>query len=168
MGTRRLTHLALYTAIALTVFVIEAQIPVPVPVPGVKWGLSNVVTLAALLFLGRRDTGLILASRIILGALVLGRPSALLFSAAGGLLAYLTMAFCIRLLPRSQIWVVSILGAMAHNTGQLFAAAIYLRSATVFAFAPTLIISAIVTGCLTGLIALRLLRYEKWLRGTDT
>ena len=168
MGTRRLTHLALYTAIALTVFVIEAQIPVPVPVPGVKWGLSNVVTLAALLFLGRRSAGLILASRIMLGALVLGRPSALLFSAVGGLLAYLVMASCIRLLPRRHIWVVSILGALAHNTGQLFAAAVYLRSATVLAFAPTLVISATVAGCQTGLIALRLLRYEKWLGGTGT
>ena len=33
-GTRRLTRLALLTAIALTIFMIEAQIPVPIPIPG--------------------------------------------------------------------------------------------------------------------------------------
>ena len=43
-GTRRLTRLALLTAIALTIFMVEAQIPVPIPIPGVKLGLANIVT----------------------------------------------------------------------------------------------------------------------------
>ena len=43
-GARRLTLLALFTAIALTIFMVEAQIPVPIPIPGVKLGLANIVT----------------------------------------------------------------------------------------------------------------------------
>ena len=166
MKARRLTRLALYTTIALAIFVAEAQIPVPIAVPGVKLGLANIVTLAALLFLGWREAGLILTTRIVLGTLLIGSPSMLLFSAAGGLFAFLVMAPAVTVLPRSQIWAVSILGALAHNTGQLLMAAFYLRTTAILFFAPPLIISAIITGCFTGLIARQLLRYEPWLAET--
>ena len=46
--TRKLALMALLTAIALTIFVVEAQIPAPVPVPGVKLGLANIITLIAM------------------------------------------------------------------------------------------------------------------------
>jgi len=47
--------MAVLTAVALIVFVIEAQIPLPVPVPGAKLGLANSVTLFAL-FSGNRTS----------------------------------------------------------------------------------------------------------------
>ena len=40
-GTRRLTRLALLTAIALTIFMVEAQIPAVFAIPGIKLGLAN-------------------------------------------------------------------------------------------------------------------------------
>ena len=40
--TRKLALMALLTAIALTIFMIESQLPPPVPVPGVKLGLANI------------------------------------------------------------------------------------------------------------------------------
>lgn len=51
-GARRLTLLALFTAIALTIFMVEAQIPVPIPIPGVKLGLANIVTVYVMFVLG--------------------------------------------------------------------------------------------------------------------
>ena len=48
-GTKRLAVLAMFTAIALTIFVAEAQIPPVVPIPGVKLGLANIVTLIRIL-----------------------------------------------------------------------------------------------------------------------
>ena len=44
MRVKRLTRCALLTAIALAIFVLEAQIPIPFPVPGMKLGLSNIIT----------------------------------------------------------------------------------------------------------------------------
>ena len=41
-GTKRLAVLAMFTAIALTIFVAEAQIPPVVPITGVKLGLARV------------------------------------------------------------------------------------------------------------------------------
>ena len=95
-GTKRLAVLAMFTAIALTIFVAEAQIPPIVPIPGVKLGLANIVTLIAMALLGRRQAGEILLVRIVLGSVFTGGVSAMLFSIAGGVLAYLIMCLTIR------------------------------------------------------------------------
>ena len=71
-GTKRLAVLAMFTAIALTIFVAEAQIPPVVPIPGVKLGLANIVTLIAMALLGRRQAGEILLVRIVLGSVFTG------------------------------------------------------------------------------------------------
>lgn len=64
---RRLTRAALLTAIALTIFLAEAQLPPPVPIPGIKLGLANIVTVYAMFVLGPRDTLLILLSQDLSG-----------------------------------------------------------------------------------------------------
>ena len=46
MKTKRLTLLGLLSAIALTIFMVEAQIPALVPIPGIKMGLANIITVA--------------------------------------------------------------------------------------------------------------------------
>ena len=43
MKTKRLTRAALLTAIALTIFMVEAQLPALAPVPGIKLGLANIL-----------------------------------------------------------------------------------------------------------------------------
>jgi len=53
---KKLTLMAILTAAALIIFIIEAQIPLPIPIPGVKLGLANAVTLFAL-FYGNRKRG---------------------------------------------------------------------------------------------------------------
>ena len=65
-STRRLALIAALSAVALTIFVAESQIPPVVPVPGVKLGLANIVTLVAMVILGRRDAIAVLAVRLVL------------------------------------------------------------------------------------------------------
>ena len=55
MNIRRLTRCALWAAVALIIFVVESYIPPIIPVPGFKLGLANVVTLAAIYTVGRKD-----------------------------------------------------------------------------------------------------------------
>ena len=62
MKTRKLTLLALLTAIALTIFMVEAQIPAIVPIPGIKLGLANIVTVFAGFSLGPQVAVLVLAA----------------------------------------------------------------------------------------------------------
>ncbi len=156
--TKKLSLMAMLTAASLIVFVIEAQIPAPVPVPGVKLGLANVITLIAMLLLGRREAGLILAVRIVMGSVFAGGVSAFLFSISGGVLAYAVMCITVTRFPRKMLWVVSALAAVAHNLGQLLAAIAVTKTAALMVYAPVLLTSGIITGAFTGLVAMYLVR----------
>ena len=159
--TRKLTLMALLTAIALTVFVIENQIPAPVPVPGVKLGLANIVTLITMKLLGKREAGAVLLVRVLMGSMFAGSPSTLLFSAAGGALAYLVMCLTVGVFADSQLWIVSALAGVAHNAGQLVACVFVVKTPGVFAYAPVLAASGVITGVFTGLAAQYLLKALK-------
>lgn len=156
--TKKLALMAMLTAASLIVFVIEAQIPAPVPVPGVKLGLANIITLIAMLLLGRREAGLILLVRIAMGSVFAGGVSGFIFSICGGVLAYAVMCFTVKAFPEKMLWVVSALGAIAHNAGQLAAAAAITKTAALFIYAPVLLASGIITGVFTGLAAMYIVR----------
>ena len=159
--TRKLALAAVLAAVALGVYVLEAQLPAPLPVPGVKLGLANIVTLAAMALLGRKLSGAVLALRLLLGSLFAGGLSALLYSAAGGALAYAVMAAFLGLFPEKRLWVVSVLAAIAHNAGQLVCAVLVTGTAGLFWYAPALLVAAILTGAFTGVAAIFLLRALK-------
>ena len=153
MKIRRLTVCAVLTAMACTLFWIELQIPAPIPVPGIKLGLANIMTLFAIFALGPIDSFLILLLRILLGGLIGGNPMAVAYSLAGGMLCYLVM-FGLRLvLGEKQIWVAGILGAVAHNIGQILVALAVTQTPELLIYFPVLLVSGMVTGLFTGLIA---------------
>lgn len=157
-GAGRITRLALLTAIALTIFLAEAQIPALTAVPGVKLGLANIVTVYAMFALGPGDALLVLSARVFLGAVFSGQPMTLIYSAAGGLLSWCVLCLLGRLLTDRQIWLASPVAAIFHNLGQLLAAAAVLRSWSVLAWLPYLVIAAVLAGLFTGMAAQALLR----------
>ena len=150
--------MALLTALELTIWVIEGQIPAPIPVPGVKLGLASVITLTAMAALGRREAGCILLARILLGTLFAGSVSAMLFSLAGGAVSWCVMAALIGVFPERLMWVVSVFGAIGHNAGQLLAALAVTGTPGILWYGPALLAAAIVTGVFTGLGAMYLTR----------
>ena len=154
---RRLARLALLTAVALTIFLIEVQLPV-LPIPGAKLGLANIVTVYAVMALGPGDALLILLSRVFLGAVFSGQMMTLLYSAAGGLLSWCVLCLLGWLLTERQIWLASPVAAIFHNIGQLLAAAAVLRSWSVLAWLPYLVIAAVLAGLFTGVAAQALLK----------
>ena len=156
--TRKLAFMAVLTAAALTVFVIEAQLPTLVPIPGVKPGLANVITLAAMLLLGRREAGAILLVRIIMSAMFVGSPATLMYSAAGGTLAYIAMCALTAAIPEKRLWVTSAVAALCHNFGQLLCCVLIVKTPGVFIYAPILAVSGIITGVFTGFAAMYLVR----------
>lgn len=153
MSIKRIATIAAFTAIALTIFMLEAQIPVIIAVPGVKLGLSNIVTLIAVYILSKRDAGIILALRIMLGSIFAGNSMIFLYSAAGGLLSFASVCLSSSFLREKQIWAVGVLSAIAHNAAQIAVAALVMDSLALFWYLPWLIIAAIITGAFTGLSA---------------
>lgn len=163
-GTERLTRLALLTAIALTIFMAEAQIPAVAAVPGIKLGLSNIVTVYVMFAMGPGDALLVLSARVFLGAVFSGQMMTLLYSAAGGLLSWFVLYLLKGVLTEQQIWLASPLAAIFHNFGQLLAAAAVMRSWAVMAWLPYLIVAAVLAGLFTGAAAQALLSRLKKLQ----
>lgn len=153
MGVKRITRMALLTAIALTIFMVEAQIPPPVPIYGVKLGLANIVTVWAVFLLGPVDTVMILLARVLLGSMFTGQMMALMYSLGGGLLCLCAMLPLRRILTEQQIWVCSVAGAIAHNIGQILVAMAITRTPALIVYLPVLLVSGILTGLFTGLCA---------------
>lgn len=153
MKTKKLTLMALLTAIALTIFMIEAQIPPVVPLPGVKLGLANIITVFAVFALGPREGASILFCRIFLGAVFAGNFSTIFYSAAGGTLAILATILLRKVLTNKQLWVAGAIGAVAHSVGQVGMAIFITGTPGIIVYLPPLICISIVTGCFTGLCA---------------
>ncbi len=151
MRVRRLTLCAVLCAVALTIFVVEAQFPVPVPVPGLKLGLSNVVTVVALAVLGWKEALAIVLVRIVLGNFAAGQASAILYALAGGLLSFAVMALLRRALKPEQLWVCGVLGGIVHNLGQMAVALAIMRTAGLLLYLPVLLLCGSLTGALTGI-----------------
>ena len=153
MKTKKLTLLALLSAIALTIFMVEAQIPALVPIPGVKLGLANIVTVFTVFTLGPWEGAAVLFVRIFLGAVFAGNFSTIFYSAAGGALAIAVTILLRKILTKKQLWVAGALGAVAHSIGQMAMAILLTGTPGLIAYLPVMIAVSIVTGTFTGLCA---------------
>lgn len=150
---RKLTLLAMLSAIALTIFMVEAQIPPIVPLPGVKLGLANIVTVFAVYALGAKEGIAVLFVRIFLGAVFAGNFSTIFYSAAGGACAIGVTILLKRVLTANQLWVAGCTGAVAHYIGQMAVAMVMMGTPTIAVYLPVMIAIGIVTGLFTGLCA---------------
>ena len=157
MSVKQLLRMAMLTAIALILFLVEAQIPNPVPIYGVKLGLAHIVTVYAVFALGPGPALMILLCRVFLGSVFSGQMMTLLYSLGGGLLCWCAMCALRRVVTGRQIWVCSVFGAVFHNIGQMAVAVAVTRTPSLLVYLPVLIVSGVVTGAFTGLAAQLLL-----------
>lgn len=150
---KRLTRNAMLATAALIIFVVEAQIPLPLPIPGVKLGLANVVTVYAMFLCGPLDTFAILLCRIVLGSIFAGQLMSFPYSFCGGMFCYLVMLCIRKIVTEKQIWICSVIGAIAHNVGQITMAMAVTQTTAIAGYLPVLLISGIVSGTFTGFCA---------------
>jgi len=146
-------------ALALALSYTERLIPLQmvVPLPGIKLGLANIVTLIALSLFKTSYACAILLCRCVFGAVFGGGITGLAFSLCGGMLALAVMVAAGKS-PLFSIYGISVLGAAAHNIGQILAAMVLMNSVYISAYLPYLLIAANVTGLLTGGVCARILQ----------
>ncbi|MGH4138915.1 Gx transporter family protein [Clostridium sp.] len=150
--TKKMVLLSILVAIALVIYLIEAQIPVLFP--GIKLGLANSISLVALILFGWKEALLIMILRTVLGSIFGGGLSALMFSLAGGLLSNIVMILLYKYFKKSlSLPTISVCGAIFHNVGQLLVAAFIIKDLRIYLYLPVLLISAIVTGYFIGVLA---------------
>ena len=148
-GVYHIALCAVLTAAALVLSLVESALPLQavVPLPGVKLGLSNVVALFAVYRLGARPALSISLCRVLLLFLLSGSATSLCMSLCGSLLSLGGMLAARRLAGQSlSVLGVSVVGAACHG-GTL-----------VFYYLPTLLLTAVPCGLLTGICASGLLK----------
>jgi heptaprenyl diphosphate synthase len=152
---RELARLALLLALATVIHTAEALLPVTVL--WFRFGFANIIGLATLYLFGFKDALLVTLGRIFLGSLISGLfgSPAFILSLAGGTAAILAMGLAYRLGKRifSEIGV-SVIGAVFHNVGQLWAAyVILIRNEGILLLLPLMLVTAAVTGFINGVAA---------------
>jgi len=154
---------ALLVASAAVLQVAESFIPYPVP--GVRIGLANMVTLIALVRLGRGEAVRISLLRTVIGSVVLGTflSPTFILSFSGALASALAMAgldFVSEKTPlRFSLIGISVAGSVSHILAQVVVVyLLFIRTSAVLSLLPWLALIAVGTGLLTGIIALQAAR----------
>lgn len=158
--TRMLTVLAATVAAAMLLSFIESLIPSFIPVPGVKLGLANAAVIFAMYKLGEAKAAAVSLVRVALSALLFGSVASLIYSLSGAVFSFLLMVVSRRIFKLHTVGV-SILGGVAHNLGQITAAAIVMGTASIVYYLPVLIFSGTIAGIAVGLASNELIKRIK-------
>lgn len=150
-NSRELIFLALLTSGALILSLIESMIPLPFIVPGAKLGLPNMVTLSVIVVFGFKKGLTVAILRSILVLLVAGNPIGFLYSISGAIFSTIVMYLVYRYFSNIFSLIgVSLFGAIAHNTAQVFTATMMLQNIKIFTYLPLMYIVSLFTGCFVG------------------
>lgn len=163
-SAKRAAFGGLLTAGALIFSYMETMIPLQliIPVPGFKLGLANICVMLAVYYLGCFDGFLITVAKCALTALLFGTPISFLFSVGGGFAAYLFLVFS-KLVVKDKISFigVSVACAALHNAGQICVAAVMFKDIAVFWYLEWLLPVSLITGIITGAVALAFNRFAE-------
>lgn len=138
---------------AIVLAMVESSFP-PIfsAVPGVKLGLSNIVVMYVLFFVGGTNAYAVAGIKSLFVLLLRG-PVAALLSLTGGMLSVTIIVVLVFLTKkRASHLILSVAGAVTHNLGQLIVVAFLYTKFVFWAYLPTLIVSGILAGIATAVL----------------
>ena len=149
---RRFTYLALLSAVAIALNLLESIYIGPI-FGVLRLGLANIAALLALKLMGRREMIIVNVMRVVIGNLLRGTifSSTFWISSGGVILSSLVMLGMDKL--DSSLLFTSIIGSIAHSSGQVLIVSFLYRQAGMTAILPYLLLGSIPTGILIGTIA---------------
>lgn len=159
MQTKYVARGGLYLALAFVLGYLETLFAVP-PVPGMKIGLSNLVTMLCLYTAPVGFTLLISIARVLLVSFTFGNMYSLFYSAAG-MLCSLFVMYILKRMDCFSMMGVSLAGGVCHNFGQILVAMFVLSSSFPMYYFPALVVSGTVAGIFIGFLAGLVLKRAK-------
>ena len=146
------------TALMMVLGLLERQFPLPVAIPGIKLGLANSILLYSVYMLGGRQSCVLMLLKTLMSGFIYNNLQAVTYSFCGGALSLAAMLLLYNVPGNSEVGV-SIAGAAFFNVGQILAAAVQLHTPQLlFSYLPVLLVSGVLTGMLTGIIARQVMR----------
>lgn len=151
--TQKIALLGILSAQALALAFIENLLPaLPFFPPGVKLGLSNIVTMFCAGTLGFIPAFSVTLIKSLFVFLTRGATS-FFMSLGGGFFSTLAMCLMIKLVKNKSGYVgVAVVSAVCHNLGQLLVSIVVTKTTAMLAYAPVLLLSGVVMGVITGTV----------------
>ncbi len=151
----KLTLLTMLAAMAIAINLFESIYIVPfIPMFGIRFGLANIIALITMELFGTKEMIQVNILRVLIGNLLRGTIFGTTFwiSAAGVALSSLVIILCKKVL-KLPVVSTSLLSAIAHSSGQVLLVSFIYNQTSMLFIIPTLLLTSIPTGILTGLIA---------------
>lgn len=152
---RKLIYLSLLSAIGIVLGLFESVIPIPVAIPGARLGLSNIVVLVTIVTIGYKEGFFVSIFKTIILGIVTGAVSSFFFSIGGAILSSISMILAHKFLRKYLSLIgISEIGSFFHNLGQVLVACFIMKTTTILAYLPLLVILGIFTGYFVGLASI--------------
>ncbi|MFH1415219.1 MAG: Gx transporter family protein [Elusimicrobiota bacterium] len=149
--------LAVFTASASALNIAESFIPMPLP--WMKLGLANMITLIALITMGRSFAVSLAVGRVFVSSILLGTlfSPAFYLSISGAVVSALFMALIYRPLGKLSPVGVSVVGAVIHSVTQLSVVMLlFIRHPGISAILPLIMVSSVAAGLINGYLAVKI------------
>lgn len=151
-STSNITLLAILCALAIVISIFESMLPefIFLP-PGFKLGLSNIVTMFSSCSIGILPAVIVTLAKSVFVGVTRG-AIAFFMSIGGGTLSALSTGLLLKYAFKKLGFIgISIIGALVHNLVQVLIAGIIMSEILLY-YIPILVLFAIITGSLTGII----------------
>lgn len=158
---KKFTRLSMLLALSVALNVIEASLPLfNGYIPGLKLGLANIVTLFIIYQFSLKDAFYVGILRVFLvGILRTGLFSTTFFFSLSGVIFSIICMYLAKNFLRLSIVGISIVGSIAHSTGQVLTSILLLQMSSMIYYLPWLLLFSIPTGILVGLICKQLIKF---------
>ena len=149
---RRFTYLALLSAVAIALNLLESIYIGPI-FGVLRLGLANIAALLALKLMGRKEMIIVNVMRVVIGNLLRGTIFSSTFWISSGGVILSSVAMTVLDIMDSSLLFTSIIGSIAHSSGQVLIVSFLYRQAGMAAILPYLLLGSIPTGILIGTVA---------------
>lgn len=158
LGTRKIAGVSLLLAMSLIAFMLESFLP-PIFIPGAKLGLGNAFSMLALVIYSPPIAFLIVILRCVLGNLIAGSLSSMLFGLCAGIVSISVSTLLWQFaFPKISMVCISVCGAVIHNTVQCLVFCAVSQTWQAIVYLPYLILLGALSGFAVGVACVLIIR----------
>ncbi len=164
---KRFVYLALLSAMAITLSLVESIYIGPFMFGVLRIGLANIVALLTIKLLGVKEMIIVNAMRVVISSLMRGTIFGTTFWISMGGVALSSIALILLDKMDSSLMFTSVISAICHSCGQVVIVCLFYMQAGIAVLLPYLLLGSITMGMLTGFVAKMVLARIKPLKASS-